>query len=441
MATPGTRTRSKGVRTSVSFKTHYVDPTQAPYPLIIDGAYSYPIGGTVESMTDVVTPDFQRIMAKGGIVNSPMKKTKREYTWSQNTVTTDSYFEPPASVGVYSTYSGPLLSGRDYLGTYKYTDNTPLSLDSHDRITNNGHIVSVRAAANARTNVNPLLVQSAVSLAELGKTVRLVSNGARTLARLAKAVKNGRNYDEIYDLINGIPAGRIGRTGQTALGASKRWLEYRYGWRILVMEIQGVLKALQNVRPDKPRFTARSTQNLFSQDSYSKSYAWSVAGTTNFRIDASEDVTARAYVVYEADLKYQQARDWGVFELPLAAWELIPFSFILDWFIPVGKWLEAITPKVGINILAEGVVLTTTRLTRRTIVSQTDPTSGYYKSRLTGHIGSYDEVLSTTKERSIGFAPLLNRPYVDVRLNVARAIDAVAILATVGRGLGTSIRR
>lgn len=31
----------------------------------------------------------------------------------------------------------------------------------------------------------------------------------------------------------------------------------------------------------------------------------------------------------------------GLMDPELVAWELVPFSFVIDWFAPVGSWLEA----------------------------------------------------------------------------------------------------
>jgi len=33
----------------------------------------------------------------------------------------------------------------------------------------------------------------------------------------------------------------------------------------------------------------------------------------------------------------------------LVAWELVPFSFVADWFVPIGSWLTAIAPLIGIT--------------------------------------------------------------------------------------------
>jgi hypothetical protein len=37
---------------------------------------------------------------------------------------------------------------------------------------------------------------------------------------------------------------------------------------------------------------------------------------------------------------------------PLAiAWELVPFSFVLDWLVPVGTWLQSLDATLGVKFV------------------------------------------------------------------------------------------
>lgn len=56
------------------------------------------------------------------------------------------------------------------------------------------------------------------------------------------------------------------------------------------------------------------------------------------------------------ELKYSSAAlaaqtGFGVTDPLLLAWELTPFSFVFDWFIDVGSWLEAMSSLNGWNVL------------------------------------------------------------------------------------------
>jgi len=37
----------------------------------------------------------------------------------------------------------------------------------------------------------------------------------------------------------------------------------------------------------------------------------------------------------------------GITNPLLIGWELVPFSFVVDWFLPVGNWLESVDAMLG----------------------------------------------------------------------------------------------
>ena len=45
-----------------------------------------------------------------------------------------------------------------------------------------------------------------------------------------------------------------------------------------------------------------------------------------------------------------KANQLGLVNPASVAWELIPFSFLVDWFLPVGKFLESYTDTVGMQL-------------------------------------------------------------------------------------------
>ena len=36
------------------------------------------------------------------------------------------------------------------------------------------------------------------------------------------------------------------------------------------------------------------------------------------------------------------------------AWELLPYSFVVDWFLPIGPWISALTADVGFTFVTGG---------------------------------------------------------------------------------------
>jgi hypothetical protein len=55
---------------------------------------------------------------------------------------------------------------------------------------------------------------------------------------------------------------------------------------------------------------------------------------------------------------------WGLTQPVEAIWELIPFSFIIDWFFNVGETLASFTPNYGIESLASWYTVVDTKYQR-----------------------------------------------------------------------------
>jgi hypothetical protein len=64
-------------------------------------------------------------------------------------------------------------------------------------------------------------------------------------------------------------------------------------------------------------------------------------------------------------------------KLPAALWEAVPGSFIADWVVNIGSFLEAITPKAGTKVLGSCTVVKDTHNTSSTAEVTGHTTSGY----------------------------------------------------------------
>lgn len=98
------------------------------------------------------------------------------------------------------------------------------------------------------------------------------------------------------------------------------------------------------------------------------------------------------------------------------AWELIPFSFVVDWAIPIGEWLGRLDAMVGNQVLSGSVVTKT--------VTKTE----YHPPDAT-HILSPGRADSKTYERDlIDSIPIPELPRWAPSASYKRAINATALL-------------
>jgi hypothetical protein len=189
---------------------------------------------------------------------------------------------------------------------------------------NSGNSIMDQAATEAWAGVREPSIEGIVEIAEWKKTVRMISDSVFQFANFVKSVKNGSAYAKY---LKKNPAGSI--SGFMA----QNWLKYRYGVMPMVMTAQAALKlAREAERP--PRFTARGEASL----SDSSSDVWLTTdgsyATVVINRERKYKVTARAGVLYDwSASKLLDELGLNGRSIPSALWELIPFSFIADWFL------------------------------------------------------------------------------------------------------------
>lgn len=398
--------------------------------------YSYTIGpwGVDERMQDTVTPNYKVLSAQGLLINEPMKVIRDERIYSNPTLTaTVTHGATPGSHILTWTGLTGLLFDDPAIGPWI------LNGPRHDLVAQTRELVDAKplqqsAAFQARNRISPIFVQGLVSLAEMHKTVDMIANVGRTLRDLRRGIVSGASIEKIYQILGGkFPKAKV-RRGITD-PIYNRWLEYRYGWTPLVMELQGAFKALDKSRKIKLRGTARGkaisakdqTWVVTRSPMFGPSQA--VLGDIELTFDQQETVECRAYAMFEISKDFQTVRDFGFTEIPLAMWELVPYSFVIDWFIPVGDWLEAVTPKLGVEIKAEGITTRRSIHLSRRGTNWVKTFSGGVSYDVTGATSLHDQRYYTIKERVPTLSSALTFPSINVKLNVKRAIDSLALLS------------
>ena len=188
--------------------------------------------------------------------------------------------------------------------------------------------------ADAKVNV-------AVAFAEASKTSDLIFDTARRVDRAYRAFRKG-------DL-----RGIAQNLNITPRRLHKSWLEYKYGWMPLLMDVKGAAEffAQQHVIRS-PKFTVTASESIVR----SKNYAVTVAtygGGSPHDITVFLSGTAKVKVKIWCELSsphLSEMQQLGLTNPALVAWELVPFSFVFDWFIQVGDWLTAMTAQQGVTI-------------------------------------------------------------------------------------------
>lgn len=389
--------------------------------------------GIDRETTDVVTPGFKLRQARGEILNNPFRSTTVEYLPAFGTMVHKA--TDPLSPGCQRTHSGYLGAGFGWSGQLMPPDFSPALLKplSSDL---QREIAAAQIAAYSRVSAPE--IASLVTLAEAHKSVQLIGDTARKLANAYLAVRKGRPKAAVEAAL-----GRKFKSApvRNSLDAtSNKWLEYRYGWGPLMLDVSGTLQAVAKGEfKQPPRQTARGFRNLTERTTWLDGNFYKPVNTNHqgayqFRYEQADTVTIRSYILYTVAGNLQRINDFGFLAFPSSAWELIPFSFVVDWFTPVGDWLQAFDPKVGVVQLASGYTLRRETTLSRVIHAYQSPpdTDGHKYRPIVSAVGHADvlKVTDLTRVVPLGFPAL---PPIDVKINVKRAIDSLALLRGVSR--------
>lgn len=122
--------------------------------------------------------------------------------------------------------------------------------------------------------------------------------------------------------------------------ASSTWLEYHFGWEPLYRDIYSACHALTE---DVPSGTVKGVAIEQVDDREIKPPGY-VSQTWNGRVIVK--LQGDYYVENPDKFLLNQL---GVINPIGLAWELVPFSFAVDWFIPVGQFLGSLTDFYGVG--------------------------------------------------------------------------------------------
>lgn len=225
-------------------------------------------------------------------------------------------------------------------------------------------------------------------LAELHKTVALFKN---VLSRLLTLAASGK------------------------LGSA--WLEGRYGWRQILFDIEAANEAIEQLSSNDTftRNKSRMTASRSWTDTRTFTNPYSSTGEIH-RINISDSIEATVVGSMVAD-----HRPSAIYFSPIStAWELVPFSFVIDWVVSVGSWLDSLSfLSTSVNhVQAAGYKISI----HRTFESYVETQGSLYTSN-TWQNAECDATLIDRTPAQVTLSPLFN-----LRLDGFKIMDLVALV-------------
>lgn len=310
--------------------------------------------GIYRNMLDRVTPAYKEMSAAGQLINSPVTSKKCTFSIVQKT---GWGHEHAAAVSDGAVYKGVASWG---LGS------VPLGFEPPAPLCSTGTMITA-AVTQAMANVNQPVVQGLAFVGELQQTIDLLRHPfsalskffARPLKKRKKRIPNktgkGYTWTTEWEINRNVAIGAI----------ASQTLAFNFGVKPLLHDIEGILEALVFRHPLVLRQTARGFQKDARNTFSSGNYASSGFIETVYGVAIQEEVLVRAGVLY-AFKGETLAGALGVRlrDIPAAAWELLPWSFVLDWIANVGDIVSGLTALCTNDLLTQWV----TTVRKQTVV-------------------------------------------------------------------------
>lgn len=344
-----TRTRDKSTVSSIRYTD--VDTTDSRSST----SYGTISVSKLDRMTDVVTNRFRKRSSKGEIIINPMTKQT-----TNPVVLPINYWKQRVANG--STRRWSRTHYAPWVNWTPWSDNA--IMDEVARL-------EQLAITDAYAKVGEADVATLVELAELRETLSFLWSPARKMRDLTRRLHSytksvGRLQDDFKKKLSQweslpphvrkkrakpeppkLPKLKLGKFEATDI--SSAWLAYRYAIMPMVYTFQGIQKHLgRETRPERDTARAKKETEIdlevagtWTQYNYPNGNVWERSRRTG-----QARIKSRAGVLYAPDWSLNRQLGVQIHRVPMAMYEIIPLSFVTDWFHNGASVYDALTAEL-----------------------------------------------------------------------------------------------
>lgn len=233
--------------------------------------------------------------------------------------------------------------------------------------------------------------QLAADFAQRQKTIDMVTTRLVQAVRILRDLKRFKLLSAFHNANGRGPRKKLSKR------AANVWLEYQYGWKPLVGSIYTIID--EGFPPLPERYTRKTKHANFDRRAGNMVTYGYARATVSFLAQLTSPVGASATKL-------------GLINPASVAWEVVPFSFVVDWFYPVSTWLSSLDAFHGFRIIDKSMTLT------QVLVQSND--DGL----------SRRDKISRAVERQLQFN-LSYRPYLKSPLSTVHALNAFALIRSL----------
>lgn len=183
-------------------------------------------------------------------------------------------------------------------------------------------------------------VNYAMALAQRKQTVGFIADTAKTILQSYQLARRGNFYGALRTL------GATGYWKGDSASVARKWLQFHFAVKPLMSDIHGAVTGLLDVNPKSGDIVVvRATRSASEAVAEDIDYPWDVtsSGNTYLKIRrsgfAKRDIRVVAW--YELNLEELRSLSRNGWTNPAhVLWDAVPYSFVVDWLLPVGRYLS-----------------------------------------------------------------------------------------------------
>lgn len=257
------------------------------------------------------------------------------------------------------TYGALQYDRTKWDGTFTRYSNVPSTVLAVSQPTVNTHAGSTtflwssnahsKARAKVIGNIQRLKSNVAQNIAEYRQVQNMFGTNVRRITNAYRALRHG----DVSGFSRNIPLRKRHKQSLLKRGpldvrrnAPTIWLETQYGWLPLLGDVYtGITNFYKRVEEG---YTIRARGS--GVDTFVVNDGWvNDPGIVRHRDTTRKKVYCQYIIDYEVDFaRLVNMQSWGLTNPLLLAWELVPYSFVVDWFLPVGSWLSQVGYSAGL---------------------------------------------------------------------------------------------
>lgn len=194
-----------------------------------------------------------------------------------------------------------------------------------------------KVESRLRAKIKSMNANLAQNVAEYRQASSMFAGLARDIIQTFRSLRSGRALADFVRILQR-PKSKI------ELAIANRWLQYQYGLKPLLSDLYETSDALaRGIRDGMPLYVRSAITERITQQ-----VTTSEGSLVIRRVDAQIRGVAR-YKISDPSMK--MLSQFGITNPLLLVWELIPYSFVIDWMFPVGNFLTSLDALNGTSDL------------------------------------------------------------------------------------------